>query len=64
MIGEQGVLVYLATDSQFIVQHVMEINGGKVGGLSFAAATAYCTFNGHFLLQFSIENAERMENCP
>ena len=27
-------------------------------------ATAYCTFNGHFFLELSIENAERMENCP
>ena len=23
----------------------------------------YCTFNGHFFLDFSIENAEIMENC-
>ena len=30
----------------------------------FAGATAYCTFNGHFFLKFSIENAERMEKFP
>ena len=35
---EQGVVVYLATDSQFIVKHVMEVNGGRIGDLSFAAA--------------------------
>ena len=27
-------------------------------------SAAYCTFIGPFFLVFSIENAERMENCP
>ena len=28
------------------------------------APAAYCTFNGHVFLDFSIENAEITENCP
>ena len=31
---------------------------------SVSATTAYCTLNGHSFLQFSIENAERMEDFP
>ena len=31
---------------------------------SASAPAAYCTFNGQFFLEFSLENPEMMENCP